>query len=478
MLSFARACFTSAAILLRQRMGGDVAGFVALLNMLSGLLLFAFVMLGARGLLIATGVGRFLDVPIVLPIVGLAVILGVLWTLRTTAIVQTQGPLRDDDRRDDFTGHAAAFWPRLTAIRREWTVLERLEPTVLVVLGLLLVLPPFTRAIGVFFVLAGTAVAIQTTRDRRANELAQDQGADYNGLARLLADTPVEEDLSLASQFQELPAELAVLLDEESQERLAALQQESKQAPVVSDAGGLAVETDLDPRGPLSVTSNGAPTIFAVTALTLIVLNFVFGDVANLYRWSPARWTAAVDSVQRGVAAVGILEHSSSDSGNDRGSLTREFLKSVDPEALKRWEADQLRNAVALADTALSKAEAAYEQQASLARETLGIPLSPSVSSPLFDRLLLTREDAAELWAAVLSVATRLDERIQRARRTVTRAQTSEEAEIEKIKQIRDSAAEWKQAADDLAPHINRLAEMLNTLRAERALEGDRDGGP
>jgi hypothetical protein len=210
-------------------------------------------------------------------------------------------------------------------------------------------------------------------------------------------------------------------------------------------------------------------------AIVAIIVNFAAGDVAGLYRWSPLRWTAAVQSVQTGGGSIGLFQSS---NPNEPGKLDTGFLEVVDPDALRRIRKEQRETAIREAAASLASVERAFESQKRAVDDRIGVPLSLSASTPLFDELLLTKDSAAEAWSSLLSIAGRLTTRIETTRETLGRARgSSESPTLDELQQLAADATGWTEDADRMATYIEHLAVMITNLRTERLLQQDRSGG-
>ncbi|MAY74807.1 MAG: hypothetical protein CMJ31_08875, partial [Phycisphaerae bacterium] len=170
MINFPRACFGIVAILFRQYVGGMHGGFLALLHGLSAVVLYTLVMLFLRGFVSGPEGGGLLDVPVLVPMLVFAAALVVVWFGRSLGLLRYAGPLHLHNNNHRFTGAVGEFLRGRFNVEYEWTLLERHEPAGLLITGLAMVLLPWTRVLGLFFIVLSIAALWQTVRDRSVND--------------------------------------------------------------------------------------------------------------------------------------------------------------------------------------------------------------------------------------------------------------------------------------------------------------------
>lgn len=463
MIDFPRSCFCVVAMLLRQRAGGRIVGFVALLHAVSGLLIYTAVLLFLRGFARETFIGSLLDVPVLVPMLLFTLVVLSVWVGRTLGVMKYGGPLRLIGPNEGFTGHAGQPLRRRFVVEHEWTLLERYEPTVLAAAGLVLGLIPWTRAIGLYLVLAAVAAAWQTTRDRRANVWDHDADAEADFAKPLGEVIASGEGIEIA--FDSL-GEMSVLLDETPAERASAYAGSDTGEPegFISVAPGVTFK----PRGPISVHRKPRVTPVFMGVIVLLVGNFAVGDILGLYERAPVRWIAAVESMQSAGVALGLVEP---ESEGGPGELTDAFLDKVDSDALDSWKDNNARAVIKPSQDAVIAAEAAVQQVRLAVVDQLGFELSLDSHSELFDQLLLTKESVRDAWAALLNGVFVLDAAIAEGKERLRKADLlGGSASLDEVKTIHAQAREWKAQADALYPHIDHIRVMLDTLRLERAL--------
>jgi hypothetical protein len=448
-------------MLLRQRAGGRIVGFVALLHAISGLLVYTAVLLFLRGFARETFIGSLLDVPVLVPMLLFTLVVLSVWVGRTLGVMKYGGPLQLIGPNEGFTGHAGEPLRRRFIVEHEWTLLERYEPTVLAAAGLVLGLIPWTRVIGLYLVLAAIAAAWQSTRDRRANVWEHDPDADFaKPLGEVIASG---EGVEIA--FDSL-GEMSVLLDETAAERAANYAGSDTGEPegFISVAPGVAFK----PRGPISVHRKPRATPVFMGSILLLVGNFAVGDVLGLYERAPVRWIAAVESMQSAGVALGLVKP---ESEGGPGELTDAFLEKVDSDALDSWKDSNARTVIKPSQDAVIAAEAAVQQVRLAVVDQLGFELSLDSHSELFDELLLTKESVREAWATLLNSVSALDTAIAEGKERLRKASLlAGSASLDEVRAIREQAEDWKAQADGLHTHIEHIRVMLDTLRLERAL--------
>lgn len=147
--------------------------------------LFGFLLTLVRGLLLNTDLRGLVSMPITI-LLALAITLVVVWLLRGLGWPTVGGTLISDDVPDTFTGHATKIWWRYAKTRREWTILERLQPAVICVLGLVLFIFPWTRAIGLFLFVVALLASRRVAAERWAEAEYDRQFRENDPYARVL----------------------------------------------------------------------------------------------------------------------------------------------------------------------------------------------------------------------------------------------------------------------------------------------------
>ena len=470
MINFPRALFSIAAILMRQYVGGRVGGFLALLHAVSALLLYTAVVLFFRGFLIETTVGELLAVPVLVPMLFFTVLLIVVWFGRAVGKLGYAGPLRLDGPNDGFTGASGDFMRGRFRVENEWIILERYEPTVIAVSGIVLALLPWTRVLGVFFVLVAIAVAWQSTRDRRVNAWNPDAHDDF---AEDVAGDD-EDDASVSVAFNSL-GEMSTLLDEDDED-------EPDELTVTSPPRGARISVapgvSMVPRGPMSVHTTSRATVAVVVLLGALVGNFVAGDIVNLYDRAPTRWVAGVQSLQSAGVMLGLSAPASEQSP---GGLADAFLRKVDSDALMTWKRESAREVIAPARASVEAAASAVQGVRLAVLERTGMTLSVDSHTEVFDDLLLAKASVREAWAALLNGVAELDALISDAAEILDKADNlPERASLDSIRQIQTDADAWADRAEELHTHVEHIGTMLDAMRLERALDStpeEEDGG-
>lgn len=470
MIDFPRSCFCVVAMLLRQRAGGRIVGFVALLHAVSGLLLYTAVLLFLRGFARDTVIGSVLDVPVIVPMSLFTVLVVVVWAGRSIGLLRYAGPLRLTGPNEGFTGHAGEPLRGRFGVEHEWTLLERHEPTALAVAGVLLGLIPWTRAIGLYLLLAAAADAWQTARDRRANVWEHDPEADFaTPLGEVIASG---EGVEIA--FDSL-GEVSILLDEDAAARARSHAASDSGEPegFLSVAPGVAFK----PRGPISVHHRPRATPVFLAAVLVLVGNFAIGDVAGLYDRAPERWTAGVESLESAGVAYGLLRP---EGETGPGELTAVFLGSVDPSSLGSRQDDKAREAIEPIQQRVTEASQAIASVRQAVRDKLGLELTRESRTRAFNELLLRKESVRDAWATLLNEVPRLEAEAEAAVLKLQAARVQgRDASLAEVREIGRRAEDWKAEASALRAHVDHIDVMLRTLLLERALENspDTNGG-
>lgn len=407
---FARGATTVVAVATRQRVGGSVGGFVALLNAVGTIALFGFLLTLVRGLLLNTDLRGLVSMPITIPLGALAITLVVVWLLRGLGWPTVGGTLISDDVPDTFTGHATKIWWRYAKTRREWTILERLQPAVICVLGLVLFIFPWTRAIGLFLFVVALLASRRVAAERWAEAEYDRQFRENDPYARVLA--PKKGEASTPSYKAQLlglsPVERALLdaksLAELESNRERILHEEGAVSPpppsnLLDNSPEFRIER---PTVPYGVTSRNL-----VVATVILVANFAAGDVAGLYRFMPDGVTGMVESLDRELAVLRAERH---EELLGTGVLTRDFLTRRDPDALRERDARARSAAQANLRATLDAFADALTKERRTGREQLTVEYHPDAGSPDLDALLLEDDEALQTWTRLLRAVAKLED--------------------------------------------------------------------
>ena len=456
MFNFNSAAVRGSCIVFRVHLGGQIGGFPALIHALVGLAIFVGLVAVVRGLLSGTLLGDFLDVPLAIPLTALGALLTGFWVVRTAILLPWHGPLQSDGVEDRYTGDPAPWWSRVLPGAGDWSVIERTEPAVLTVLGLLLLPWTPTRAIGLVLLFAASAVMTQARMDRVANK--------REDLASVIPQPPLGPDsiASVAEQTAMLPEELFDILSEDVRERLRDFREQA-------EANGPPPATPQDrpgpkvpPRAPESVFIYGGPLTALLQVVVLVAANFVVGDPANLHRWAPDRWRAAVLSLEAEMAALDLVEP----TGPYRlGSLTEPFVSRYQPW----WRADWTRRAVerAVADTEaslqlLTEHVAVME---TLASQAAGVTLRDDATSDEFDVVILTVHSVAHAWSELLGYAAEARDILRNGRTTIELARTQPtEESLDRILAVGTSATSASERTELYIPLIHHIGTMRDLV--------------
>jgi hypothetical protein len=440
---FARGVTTFVATTARKDVGGSVGGFVALLNAVGSIALFGFLFILARGFTASTMLGPLLSVPVILPLGLLAAGLVLLWLLRATGWKGVGGRLVHDDVPDDFTGRATETWWRLTSNPREWTLLSRTQPAVGVMLGVALCLLPWTRAIGVFLLVAAAFASWRTTAERRAALAEEMQRRAADPYAKLMAPVAgVASPPSSKAQLCTLDEQLRALLDPQSRADLElnrdAILAAGMPAPVPTPRP-LARERLLRGARPTVRYSKASRNLLIVSAL--VGLNLVAGDPVGMYRHMPNGLTGFVEAVDQDLGVI----RSGTELGP--GELTRQFLTEVDPAELRRRDAQAREEAWRMLRERLDAFNEVLVAERTTARSQLGVEYHPDAGTPEFDAMLFEDADALEVWTRALNaVAAITADRDEAARFADGIGEHTTAAETERTKQTIESL--FKRLAD------------------------------
>jgi hypothetical protein len=408
-LIFARGVTTVVAVATRQAVGGSVGGFVHVLNALGTIALFGFLLSLVRGLLMGTGLRGLVNMPILIPLGVLAVTLVLVWLLRGLGLRAVGGRLISDDVPDSFTGHATAVWWRYAKTKREWTILERLQPTVVCILGLVLFILPWTRAIGLFFFVVAFLASRRVAAERRVEAQHERQFQENDPYARVLAPKRGEARTpSCKAQLLNLEPAQRALLDEQT---LASLEANREQILREEGAVSLPPVSDLPDSRP--VLRQERPTVpYGVTSRNILVAtlilaaNFAAGDIAGLYRFMPAAVTGMVESLDREIA---VFQPHRNMASLGTGVLTREFLTELDPDALQERDAQARAAARTNLRATLDAFAEALTKERRTGREQLAVEYHPDAGSPDLDALLLEDDEALQTWTRLLRTLVKLE---------------------------------------------------------------------
>lgn len=405
---FAKGITTAAAITTRSRVGGSVGGFIALLNAVGTIALFGLLLILARGLLVGTKLEGFVSIPIILPLGVVAFGLVLVWLLRGLGLRALGEPLISDGVPDSFTGHAAEFWWRFAKGKREWSILERLQPTVLVVLGLVLAILPWTRAVGLFLLIAALLVSRRAIAERRAEDQRNQQLRDNDPYARVVAPPKgVASTPTCEAQLLAMDPAHQQLLDEQSRTMLVAdrdriLAEDAAAAPPIEENP----VTKRVMRDAMPAVAYGTTSRNILVLMLLLIGNFAAGDIVGVYRFMPEGFTGVAESLDREIA---VLRPQGAEPKLGTGALTRELLADLDPAALQGRD-DEAREVARLELQATLDAFAtAREEERHTARTQLGVEFHPDAGTADFDAMLLEDEQARRTWNGLLNAIAEID---------------------------------------------------------------------
>lgn len=407
---FARGVTTVVAVATRQAVGGSVGGFVHVLNAVGTIALFGFLLTLVRGLLMGTGLRGLVNMPILIPLGVLAVTLVLVWLLRGLGLRAVGGKLISDDVPDSFTGHATAVWWRYAKTKREWTILERLQPTVVCILGLVLFILPWTRAIGLFFFVVAFLASRRVAAERRVEAQHERQFNENDPYARVLAPKRGEARTpSCKAQLLNLEPAQRALLDEQT---LASLEANREQILREEGAVSLPPVSDLPDSRP--VLRQERPTVpYGVTSRNILVgtlifvANFAAGDIVGLYRFMPGALTGMVESLDQEIT---VFRPQRNEASLGTGTLTREFLTELDPAGLRDREAKARAAAQTKLRSTLDLFAEALTQERRTGREQLTVEYHPDAGSPDLDALLLEDDEALQTWTRLLRTVAKLED--------------------------------------------------------------------
>jgi hypothetical protein len=470
--NFNRAAVRGACIVFRVHLGGQTGGLPALIHALVGLAIFVGLVAVVRGLLSGTLLGDFLDVPLAIPLTVLGALLTGFWLVRVAKLLPGHGPLLSNGVEDRYTGDPALWWSRIISGMSEWTILERTEPAVLTLLGLLLLPWTPTRGIGLVLLFAASAVMTQARLDRAANK--------RDDLASVIPLPPLEPDsiASVPEQTAMLPEELYDILSEDVRERLRDFREQAEANGPPPATPPNRPGPEFLQRAPDSVVIYGGPLTALLQIVVLVAANFVVGDPANLHRWAPDRWRAAVLSLEAEMAALDLVDP----TGPYRlGSLTKPFVSRYQPV----WRADWTRRAVerAVADTEaslrlLTEHVAVME---TLASRAAGVALRDDATSDEFDVVILTANSVAHAWSELLGYAAEARAVLGDGQTAIHTARTQPtEGSIDRVLAVRASATSIAERTELYLPlihHIGTMRELVLVDQAQRhTLEQEFDG--
>lgn len=406
---FARGVTTVVAIATREKVGGSVGGFVALLNAVGTIAVFGFLLTLARGLLSGTDLRGLVSIPITLPLGVLAIGLVLVWVLRGLDSKAVGGRLISDEVPDSFTGHATPVWWRLVKTHREWAILERHQPTAMVLVGLVLCLLPWTRAIGLFLFVLALLASRRAAAERRAEAEHERQLNENDPYARVLAPKKGQERIpGCKAQLLGLDPAQKALLDEKTRAELETnrerILQEENAAGVLPDPEEPEPEPEL--RVQLPTVRYGKTSRNILVASLVLVMNFVVGDPGGVYRFMPGGLTGMVESLDREIA---VVRPQGSGPELGAGTLTRGFLGGVDPAALREREARARAAAQSELLATLDTFAAAMEQERRTGRQQLGVEFHIDAGTADFDALLLEDQEALPIWKRLLESVAGLD---------------------------------------------------------------------
>lgn len=483
MISLSRPFFTPVAVLLRQRSGGSVVGFLPFAISMLWFAGFTLLMLVIRGFAEGTWIGGVLDVPIAPPMAVLTLGIAVVWLLRSTGLWSPHGPIRDHDIYPGFTGRAWGFWSRLALTNREWTVLEIYEPLILSVSGIVLLLFPWTRLPGVMLLLMGMACAYQTAKDLQWNVRGEGTSAeDYT--AGVFSSSACEEDLEFDdppyvphSPYAELPDDLLALMDDDAKEAIEAARANASTAPVSVSRRTAAKRqwfVEMRPRG---AASHHPGKTFALVFYLLLAYGIVLGITSSgdFYKQSPARWRSAILSVQTGASRLWLTRPADREQA---GGLATAVLNHVAPDDLGKLRRDAVRRERARVDDQLEEAGTAVNMLRSLVKEKVGIEPDASSTTPQLDQLVLEHDSVADAWVALINGSVEYSQRIENARDRLDSIESPDGVDVHAYDALFDEVEPWDREVKTLTKHINHIATMLEAKQFEDALNRPPGDGP
>lgn len=455
------AAVRGACIVLRSRLGGQVGGFPALIHALVGLGVFAALLAVVRGFLSGTLAGGFLEVPLAIPLSVLGGVLVVVWCVRATGLLPAHGPLRSEAVEDRFTGDPAPWWTRLFPDISEWCTIERAEPAVLTVLGLLLLPWAPTRGMGLVLLVAASAVTTQARLDRDSHK--------RDDLVSVIPLPPLEPDsiASVDEQTAMLPEELFDILSKETRERLRALREEAEAMRPPPGTWDGRPSPAFQPRAPDSVLIRGGPFTVLLRIVVLAAVNFAVGDPVKLYRWTPERWRAAVFSLESELAAVNLVDP----TGRYRlGSLAGPFVSRYDPAWHAAWNRQAFEHAVADTEGSLRLLGEHVTVVETFAAQASGVRLQNEASSDEFDLVILKVHSVAHAWSELLAYATEARQILDEGRTTIETTRTSPDPDgLDRVLAVRASAISTAERTESYLPLIDHIGTMRELVLVDHA---------
>lgn len=466
--------FTSAAIVLRKELGDRYGSLIALMRMLFTMVMLAIVVIWARGYFVDTTLGRFLNIPVVLPLLGLMLLFAGLWTARVMGRLERLGPLRGDSAPVAFSGHASDLLRTLRRFRNEWRLLDTVEPAILILIGFVFVLVPPVRFVGLYLILSAVAVLWQTTTDRRLN----DRSPTFGGFAAVASRMPEDASrLSVEQQLLDLPEGLLALFDSETQSNIRTRRDLMERAlGPGTDEDEPSEDTDEKhwiPRGLLSAEPPKYLPYGMVALVLLIALNLYGGDPAGVYQLAPARWSLAMDSYQRSASKLWLLPRLDE---FEPGVLKLALWERVDPDAIDRYWIQRFETSRVEASTNIERLRERLAIMNRNAVDSIGIALDAEASFPRFDRLLIRDAAARDAWAAALAAVATAEHFLRGADAAIkSQVKNPREADIVAMRSLAEEVIVHEGRSTIITERVQQLRRMLVTLEAEEALdEADR----
>lgn len=469
MLNFNLAAVQGSCIVLRSRTGALAGGMPALLHACAALAVFGGMLTLARGFFADSLPGRLLEVPIAWPLMMLMVLLTAVWCVRSAGLTtRWHGPPRAEAVDDGFTGDPAPWWKRWLPDASDWTLMERSEPALLSMLGLLLIPWTPTRAVGLVLLLAAWSLSLQAMLDRRHN-LSSDTASVIPPLPINVGEIPHH-----TAMIPLLPEELFNVMDEPTRETHAVARKQAESMPEPSFFRRTSAEPprgkDTEERAPESVRITPGFLALVLTLFLLVAANFAAADPVGLYRFAPDRWTNSVKSLETELAVFNLADP----PGRYRlGTLSDPFLARVAPSAHAEWYNAALGRAEEDAGSMFALVEDHIDLVKELFQGAAGLELQPGVSSAEFNAIILAHFSVAESWSWLLQYVHTAQESLGHARDVLGKTETSSvRLRIETLVTVAAELEAIAHSTSDAIPHIRHVRTMRELYLIDFAQQG------
>lgn len=453
-MNISRGFFSIGAILLRARCGFGITGPIALAQAIIAIGLFGLTITFAKGAVKFANIA-WLDVPVFWPLVVMTTLLLAVWIGRVVDRSSWFGPLWDNDAEGGHTGHPHRLWRSRWNVMNEWFALGRWEPMLLLAVGLTLLLPPFTRTVGLLLCCVAGSVAAQTRRDRYVNEGPQD--AYYAQLLTSQGTAPTVDPMH--QQVANLSDDLLELFEPEERIQMLQVREqlaiEAEQTPDESAADQTPIGRYTS-RGPLSAT----PPIFLSASFYVIVSFFAI----NLVTYDP--WDFLDRSKAVLLEGLGALDNevkgliSQQSQHEPLGVLQGGFLERVAPEhhdvIRKEWD----RDAVEVVLQAIRQEKRRLGEAVMAIETRLGFELETDDWPAGLNAALLDTPELFSTLADLKNTSQRISNDLMRAERTLSGVLESED----RIDHA--TLAELEQAVRTTPTAIQQLHNYADTLAA------------